>query len=124
MKRAARPSVSSGSSPRRTAWKGQRGIHPLLGAAIAGFILIISLPADCVHKSAHAQTPNPRSGAPVDPVGAADRAAEAAKERLDRLEHCYKFPNSREERCRIQREDDRRPFEKHHERQVLERRWY
>jgi hypothetical protein len=124
VKRAARLSVSSGSSRRRAVRKGQRGIHPLLGAAVIGFILIISLPADCVHKSAHGQTLDPRWGAPVDPVGTAERAVEAAKERLDRLEHCNKFPGSPLERCRIQREDDRRPSEKHHERQVPERRWY
>jgi hypothetical protein len=124
MKRVACLRVSSGSSRRRAARKGQRGIHPLLAAAVIGFILMISLPVDWVHTSAHGQTLAPRSGAPADPAGAADRAAEAAKERLDRLEHCHKFPNSPEERCRVQREDDRRPSEKHHERQVLERRWY
>ena len=90
----------------------------------------LSLPAGYIHKSAHGQTldptwgrPDPTWGRPVDPVGAAERAVEAAKERLDRLEHCYKFPDSPSERCRIQREDDRRP-EKHHERKVPERRWY
>ena len=117
-------SVSSGSSRRRAARKGQRGIHPLLGAAVIGFILIISLPAGSVHKSAHGQTLDPTWGRPVDPVGAAEQAVKAAKERLDRLEHCYKFPDSPSERCRIQREDDRRPSEKHYERQVPERRWY
>jgi hypothetical protein len=116
-------SVSLGSSRRRAARKGQRGIHPLLGAAVIGFILMISPPAGYVHKSAHGQTLDSKWGAPVDPQGAADRAAQAAKERLDRLEHCYKFPGSPSERCRIQREDDQRPSEKHHERQVHERRW-
>src|SRR5436190_3204972 len=98
-------------------------LQPLLGAAVIGFILIISLPAD----NAHGQTLDPTWGKPADPAGAAgaaERAVDAAKERVDRLEQCYKFPNSPSERCRVTREDDQRPSEKHYERQVIERRWY
>ena len=108
---------------RKPARKGKRGIHLLLATSIAGLIVTISVPVGHVHKSAHAQTLDPRWGAPLDAQGAADRAEKAAKERLDRMEHCYRFPNSPAERCRVQREDDRRRSEKHHEQQVLERRW-
>jgi hypothetical protein len=107
----------------KLARKGKRGMHLLLPASIASLIVIISVPGGLVYKSAHAQTLDPRWGAPVDAQIASDRAEKAAKERLDRMEHCYRFPNSPAERCRIQWEDDRRPSEKHHERQVLERRW-
>jgi hypothetical protein len=86
--------------------------------AIIRLMLIISLAVGYGYKFAHAQTPDPKWGAPAETQGAADRAAEAAKERQD----CYKFPNSPSERCRVLREDDRRPSEKHHERQVHERR--
>jgi hypothetical protein len=116
--------VSYGGGRRRAARRGRRGMHPVLRAAGIGFILISSLPAGYVHTSAHGQKLDPKWGAPVDPDGAAERAVQAAKERADRLEQCYRFPGSPSESCRAQREDDRRPSEKHYEQKVHERRWY
>jgi hypothetical protein len=88
--------------------------------ASTALILIVNLAACYLHNCAHAQTSDPKWGAPAQTQGATDRAVEAANERQD----CYKFPNGPSERCRVQREDDRRPSEKHPERQVHERRWY
>jgi len=93
-------------------------------AAAIGFILTVSPLVPGVHLSAYGQALDPSWGAPADPKGAAARAEKAARDRLDRMEHCYRFPDSPSEGCRVQREDDRRPSEKHFERQVLERRWY
>jgi hypothetical protein len=118
VKRGIRPYLQPLSQPLLQPFS-QPLLQPLLGAAVIGLILIISLPADY----AHGQTLDPTWGKPADP-GAAERAVDAAKERLDRLERCNKFPDSPSERCRVTREDDRRPSEKHHERQVIERRWY
>jgi hypothetical protein len=106
------------------AGKDRRGICQSLAAALAGVILTISLPAGHAHNPVHAQTLDPKWGVPVNPQRAAEQAERAAKERLERMEHCYRFPDSPSERCRIQREDDQRPSEKHYERQVLEKRWY
>src|ERR1700730_9693301 len=104
-----------------TAWPtGRRVSSGNTRPASTALILIVNLAACYLHNCAHAQTPYPKWGAPAQTQGATDRAVEAANERQD----CYKFPNGPSERCRVQREDDRRPSEKHHERQVHERRWY
>ena len=105
--------AGEGSTGRRVASGDTR-------CAITALILIVSLAACYLHNSAHAQTPDLKWGAPAQTQGATDQTVEAANERQD----CYKFPNSPSERCRVQREDDRRPTEKHHVRQVHERRWY
>jgi hypothetical protein len=118
------PSVIHGGGRRRAGRRGQRGMHPVLRAAGIGLILISSLPAGYVHTSAYGQKLDPKWGAPVDPEGAAERAVQAAKERVDRSEQCYRLTDGSSERCRVKREDDRRPSEKHYEQKVHERRWY
>ena len=96
----------------------------VIRAAAISLILTVSPLAPYVQLSTYGQTLDPSWGAPVDAQGAAARAEKAARERLDRMEYCYRFPDSPSEGCRVQREDDRRPSERHHERQVLEKRWY
>ena len=95
-----------------------------MGAAVIGFILIISLPAGCVHKSAHGQKLDPAWGAPVDALANSRQKDEAdgdASVQRKLVEFCRKEHND-SGICRKVLEDDRRPTEKHPEWQQYQRR--